>query len=128
MSTELSAGEPATSSSFDPGAMHEAIRSRAEEIYVRNGRVPGRDLENWQQAEQEIQREATLREACRAAIVVDFEGVRYVGEYQREASDGYQPGEFGPGAKVSVRFEGDEMLVRRPNGKELRTVIVQKVG
>ena len=33
---------------------HEAIRRRAEEIYIRNGRIPGRDVENWAQAEQEI--------------------------------------------------------------------------
>jgi hypothetical protein len=37
--------------------MKEAIRIRAEEIYIRNGRIPGRDLDNWTQAETEILRE-----------------------------------------------------------------------
>jgi len=36
----------------------EAIRHRAEELYIRNGRLPGRDLENWAQAEREILRES----------------------------------------------------------------------
>jgi hypothetical protein len=39
--------------------LREAIRRRAEEIYVRNGRIPGREVENWVQAEKEILREAT---------------------------------------------------------------------
>ena len=29
-----------------PRDLHEAIRRRAEEIYIRNGKLPGRDLEN----------------------------------------------------------------------------------
>jgi len=37
-----------------PADLHEAIRRRAEEIYVRSGRIPGRDVENWAQAEREI--------------------------------------------------------------------------
>lgn len=36
-----------------PVDRQEAIRRRAEEIYIRNGRIPGRDNENWAQAEQE---------------------------------------------------------------------------
>ena len=40
---------------------------------------------------------------------------------RQEISDGYIPGEFGSGAAVSVRFEGDKMFVRRKNGKELET-------
>jgi hypothetical protein len=107
--------------------LHEAIRHRAEEIYVRNGRVAGRDLENWAQAEQEILRESAELPA-RKAIVVKADGVRYVGEYTPESSDGYVPGEFAQGAPVPVRFEGDKMFVKRPNGKELETTIVQKTG
>src|ERR1039458_9696351 len=100
-----------------PADQHEAIRRRAEEIYIRNGRVPGRDLENWAQAEQEIARESS--QARRTAIIV---------KYIPSLSDGYLPGEFGPGASVPVRFHGDKMLVKRPNGKILETTIVKKIG
>jgi hypothetical protein len=34
-----------------PADMHDAICRRAEEIYIRNGRIPGHDLENWMQAD-----------------------------------------------------------------------------
>ena len=37
--------------------LHELTRRRAEEIYIRNGRIPGRDVENWTQAEEEIRAE-----------------------------------------------------------------------
>lgn len=106
--------------------LQERIRQRAEEIYFRNGQIPGRDAENWAQAEQEIQREVESAKR-RTAIVVQVNGVRYVGEYRQEMSDGYVPGEFGPGAAVSVRMDGDRMFVKRPNGKELATTIVQKI-
>jgi DUF2934 family protein len=104
---------------------HEAIRRRAEEIYVRNGRIPGRDRENWAQAEQEILRESA-ESPTRKAIVVKVGDAQYIGEYNPESSDGYVPGEFGPGASVPVRFRGDKMLVLRPNGKVLETTIVKK--
>ena len=42
-----------------PTDLQEAIRRRAEEIYIRNGKIPGHDLENWAQAEHEIMREFT---------------------------------------------------------------------
>jgi hypothetical protein len=109
-----------------PADQHEAIRRRAEEIYIRNGRVPGRDLENWAQAEQEIARESA--QVRRTAIIVKVNGVEYVGEYNSASSDGYLPGEFGPGVSVPVRFHGDKMLVKRPNGKILETTIVKKNG
>jgi len=106
--------------------LQDAIRKRAEEIYIRNGRMPGRDLENWTQAEGEIARECgnSMR---RTAIVVDLDGVQYVGEYALESCDGYQPGEFGLGQDISIRFEGDKMFLKRPNGKELETIVVEKV-
>jgi Protein of unknown function (DUF2934) len=107
----------------------DAIRRRAEEIYVRNGRKPGRDLDNWAQAEREIQQELLPSQAVRLpAIVVKVNGVQYIGEYSPEASDSYVPGEFDPGAPIPVRFEGDKMFVKRPNGKELETRIVKKIG
>ena len=107
--------------------LHEAIRRRAEEIYVRNGRVPNRDVENWNQAEREIRLEIE-HSHHRTAVVVKVNGVQYVGEYCAEFSDGYIPGEFDPGAPVPVRLEGDRMFVQRPNGKELETRIVQKIS
>jgi hypothetical protein len=105
--------------------LHEAIRCRAEEIYIQSGRIPGHDVENWTQAEHEILEQVAKRDR-RAAIVVRVNGVKYVGEYQPASSDGYVPGEIGVGASVAVRLEGDKMYVRRTNGKELVTRIVRK--
>jgi hypothetical protein len=121
--------DPKTSRPAPPPAHypHEAIRRRAEEIYIRNGRLPGRDLENWAQAEQEILRESAEPRVRRTAIVVRVDGSQYVGEYNAEISDGYRPGEFGPGASVPVRFHEDKMLVQRPNGKILETTIVNQI-
>ncbi len=107
--------------------LHEAIRRRAEEIYIRNGKIPGRDLENWAQAEQEIRREFADRPHRKTAIVVRVNGAEYIGEYSPESSDGYVPGEFGAGSSVPVRFHGDKMFVKRPNGKELETTIVKQI-
>jgi len=106
--------------------LHEAIRRRAEEIYIQSGRIPGRDVENWTQAEREILDQAATRNR-RAAIIVRVNGVQYVGEYRPESSDGYVPGEFGLGASVAVRLEGDRMCIRRANGKELVTRIVRRI-
>lgn len=52
----------------------EAIRRRAEEIYIRSGRIPGRDVENWVQAESEILREAEERASRQTAVVVKVDG------------------------------------------------------
>lgn len=127
--------------------LHDLIRCRAEEIYFRNGRIPGRDLENWAQAEREIALElaehalaehalaehakaepASAQPPHRSAVVVTVEGVKYVGEYDPASSDGYHPGEFAKGHPARVRFDGDKMFVTRPNGKELETRIVQRIG
>src|SRR5437868_1955181 len=105
--------------------IHEAIRRRAEEIYIRSGRIGGRDLENWAQAEAEILQE---NGRSRRAIVVGVDGVQYVGEYSVEDSQGYRPGEFQLGEDMAVRLEGDKMFVRRRNGTELETTIVRKIG
>ena len=112
----------------DPAVdLQEAIRHRAEEIYVQSGRVAGRDVENWVQAEHEV-RESKARRSRRAAIIVRVNGVQYVGEYALESADGYVPGEIGAGTPVVVRLEGDKMFVERSNGKELETRIVRKIG
>jgi hypothetical protein len=107
------------------GGLHSAICRRAEEIYERSGKLAGRDIENWIQAEQEIRSEAAERSERRTAVVVKVDGVDYVGEYEFTAADGYTPGEFTGGDPVDVRFEGDKMFVKRANGKELETRIVK---
>jgi len=106
---------------------HEAIRRRAEEIYIRNGRIPGRDIENWTLAETEILREAASH-SHRTAVAVKVRGVYYVGEYSVDAADGYAPGEFEAGDRIDVRFDGDKMFVRRNSGRELETRIVKRIG
>jgi hypothetical protein len=111
-----------------PPDRHEAIRRRAEEIYARNGKLPGHDAENWAQAEQEILRESAALPTRRTAIVVRVDGTEYVGEYNPMSCDGYLPGEFGSGVSVPVRFHGDKMFVKRPNGKILETTIVKKTS
>ncbi len=107
-------------------AVHEAVRRRAEEIYHRNGEIPGRDQENWAQAEAEILNE--LSGERRAAVVINVDGLQYVAEYTAAGSDGYTPGEFRRGAPVPVRIEGDKMFIIRRNGRELETRIVHRVG
>ena len=106
--------------------LHGAIRRRAEEIYVRNGKISGNDVQNWIQAEQEILREAAERSSRRTAVVVNVNGARYVGEYSTESAAGYTPGEFAAGDPVPVRFEGECMYVKRPNGRELKTTLVKQ--
>jgi hypothetical protein len=105
--------------------LHEAIRQRAEQIYERNGRIPGRDIENWIQAEQEVRSEIAQQGGRRTAVVVRVNGIDYIGEYALATADGYAPGEFAAGDSVAVRFEEDKMYVKRQNGKELETRIVK---
>jgi len=107
--------------------LHEAIRRRAEEIYIRNGKIPGHDVRNWTQAEDEIRREFQNSDR-RTAVIVKVNGVQYVGEYRAETADGYAPGEFPPGSSVLVRLDGNKMMVKRSNGKILETEVVQRIG
>lgn len=123
METDLLRDAPTSVFAAD---LHEAIRRRAEEIYVQSGRIPGRDVENWTQAEREIREQADKLNR-RAAIIVRVNGAQYVGEYSPDSADGYVPGEIGVGSSVPVRLKGDKMYVKRPNGRELETTIVQKI-
>lgn len=118
----------AKTSSADPAALHEAVRRRAEEIYLRHGSIPGRDVQNWMEAEQEILSEVGQPSAKRRAVVVKVNGVQFVGEYAPMSAEGYAPGEFSAGDNVSLRFEGDKMFVKRPNGRELETTVVRNRG
>jgi hypothetical protein len=107
--------------------LQEAIGHRAREIYEHSGRAAGQDVQNWIQAEAEIRREFADRATRKTAIVVTVAGVQYVGQYDPAFADGYAPGEFAYGNQVPVRFKGEKMYVKRPNGKELETTIVKQV-
>jgi hypothetical protein len=112
-----------------PPDQYEAIRRRAEEIYVRKGSIPGHDVEDWAQAEQEILHPSSPGTTTPGkGIVVNVDGAQYIGQYDPDLSDGYVPGEFGQGASMPVQFRGDKMFVQRPNGKILETTIVNRVG
>jgi Protein of unknown function (DUF2934) len=123
------AANPENPSPPDPvSELQNAIRRRAEEIYERSGRIQGRDVQNWIQAEAEVRSHAQSAIARKAAIVVKVEGVRYVGEYDSASADGYIPGEFKIGGPVTVRLHGDWMYVMRPNGKELQTRVIERIS
>jgi len=111
-----------------PADMHEAICQRAEEVYIRNAKISGHDLENWMQAEAEIFRESVRTPTKRAAIVVRVDGVQYVGEYDASSAAGYAPGEFTIGEPMPVRFDGNKMFVQRANRIELETDIVKRLS
>ena len=107
--------------------VQEAIRRRATELYESGGSVPGHDADNWYQAEAEILRESA-GSPVRRAIVVNVQGVVYTGEYECTSADGYTPGEWKSGDPVPVRLAGDKLYVRRPDGRELQTTIVKRIG
>ncbi len=107
--------------------LQEAIRRRATEVFQKGGGVAGHDAENWYQAEAEILRESAGT-PVRRAIVVNIQGVVYTGEYECTTADGYTPGEWKPGDPVPIRLAGDKLYLRRPNGRELRTTIVKRIG
>ena len=56
----------------------EAVSGRAREIYEKGGKIAGRDLENWMQAEAGIVREPSRLLDRRLALVVRVDGVQYV--------------------------------------------------
>ena len=113
---------------FTPAApLQDIIRKRATDLYLHGGKLEGHDLENWQQAEAEILREIG-GPLDRPAIVIHIEGVVYTAEYDSATAEGYAPGEWKSGERVVVRLEGDRMFLRRPNGMELETSIVKRIG
>jgi hypothetical protein len=107
--------------------LQEAIRARAAELYQQSGAEEGHDVENWHQAEAEILRE-TGAHLTRPAVVVNLEGVVYTGEYDLAVAGGYKPGEWKAGDRVPVRVEGDKLFLRRPNGRELETNVIKRIG
>jgi hypothetical protein len=107
--------------------LQEAIRRRANELFLKSGRVAGHDTENWYQAEAEILREYASH-PVRRAVVVNVQGVVYTGEYDSTSADGYIPGEWKPGDPVPIRLAGEKLYLRRPNGRELQTTVVKRIG
>jgi Protein of unknown function (DUF2934) len=110
-----------------PAHVLEAIRRRATELYERSGGVAGRDLENWYEAEAEVLRESGAH-MVRRAVVINLAGVVYTGEYDANSAGDYTPGEWKAGDPVPVRMAGDKLYLRRPNGRELQTTIVKRIG
>src|SRR5579863_3737103 len=104
----------------------DAIRRRATELYQRSGGLAGHDAENWYRAEAEILREEAR--LARPAVVVNIDGVVYTGEYESDSAAGCTPGEWKPGQPIPVRLAGDKLYLRRPNGRELQTTVVKRIG
>ena len=118
----------------------DAVRRRAQELFERHGRAPGHDLENWLQAEADVTRQFAAAEVpvapspapparkdrCIRQVVVKVNHITYTGEYLVDAAGGYTPGELGRGAPIGIRFEGEYLYLKRPNGAELKTRIVRK--
>lgn len=112
-----------------PPEIEAAVRRRAEEIYNLRGRMPGHEVEDWLQAEADVMRDlAILQQRKPAQIVVRVHGVTYTGEYDSANCGGYRPGELHTSDPIRVRFEGEKMFVRRPNGTELEARIIRKSG
>ncbi len=112
---------------ISPAQLNKVVRRRAKELYLQGGELEGRDLENWQQAEAEILREIDSQ-LSRPAVVIHIGGVVYTGQYDSSSAEGYVPGEWGVGERVVVRLDGDRMFLLRPNGLELETNIVKRIG
>ena len=63
----------------------------------------------------------------RGAIVLKVNAVSYLREIGGSTHPNrYIPGEWSVESPVAVRREGDKIFLKRANGKELETAIVQK--
>jgi hypothetical protein len=62
-STQVETGEVSIVNS----TRHEEIRHRAYEIYLERGEQPGRELDDWFQAERELKRGRFLNSECGSA-------------------------------------------------------------
>jgi hypothetical protein len=62
-STQVETGEVSIVNS----TRHEEIRHRAYEIYLERGEQPGRELDDWLQAERELKRGRFLNSECGSA-------------------------------------------------------------
>jgi hypothetical protein len=114
------------------GDVREAIERRARELWEQRGRVDGHAEEDWRQAEAEILKaraEAATRVATRPAFILIKAGdFTYTGEYDLGHCDCYRPGDLRRGTSLTVRFEGEKMYVKLPNGRELETRVVRRTS
>ena len=60
-------------------------------------------------------------------ISVEIGEVTYVGSYWPRTVWSYSPTEFIVNDPIEVRIDGKHMFVKRPNGKELKTTIIQRI-
>jgi hypothetical protein len=51
------AQDPPVASATAAAPTHEQIAERARSIWIAGGRLPGRDPENWQEAERQLRQE-----------------------------------------------------------------------
>lgn len=49
-----------TSQSISQEQVNEMIRKKAQEIYEKNGRKPGRDMDNWLEAERIVKKQIDI--------------------------------------------------------------------
>jgi len=105
----------------------EAVRRRATDLYHLSGDIEGHDLDNWTQAEAELLRECASF-SRRRAVVINLGGIVYTGEYECSVAHDYSPGEWKEGDAVPVRLIGDKLYLKRPNGRELETTVVKRIG
>jgi hypothetical protein len=70
-STQVETGEVSVVNSTRP----EEIRRRAYEIYLERGERPGREMDDWLQAERELKRAMFLNPECGSATA-DIETLR----------------------------------------------------
>jgi hypothetical protein len=61
---ELHASPPAENTSAEHTLNHDEIKRRAHEIYQERGGLPGRELEDWLQAESEFESAALFMRAA----------------------------------------------------------------
>jgi PAS domain S-box-containing protein len=97
----------------------EAIRTRAQAIWEREGRPHGRDLDHWHRAEQQIAAEQRLRLAVEpspnAMVIINREGEIVIVNAQAEQVFGYSRGELvGQPVEMLVpqRFRGNHPDLR----------------
>ena len=75
-------------------ALHEAITRRAHEIWELRGKVDGHAEEDWSQAETEVLHASySGRQSQPAFVVVKIGEFTYTGEYDRQHSSFYRPGD-----------------------------------
>ena len=96
-------------------------------VWMSEKRLPGAGQHVEMLSEAEMIREFTTHSGC-GAIVVSVEGVVYTGEYEFMTAFDYAPGEWQNGTSIPIRFAGDKLFLRRPNGCELQIMIVKRIG